>query len=156
IIIVSFHGGAEGSKHQHVPQGTEYFLGENRGDLRQFTHTLIDHGADLIIGHGPHVTRGMELYKNRLIAYSLGNFATYERFNLLGPNGVCPIILVDLKEDGTFISGSIVPVKQIGEGIPVIDPDKKVIGLMQSLSNVDFPKSSPVILDTGAFYSRPD
>ena len=39
----------------HVPNGSETFYGENRGDLRKFTHDVIDSGADLVIGHGPHV-----------------------------------------------------------------------------------------------------
>lgn len=149
IVIVSFHGGAEGSKHQHVPQGTEVFLGENRGNLRLFSHTLIDHGADLILGHGPHVTRGIELYKDRLIAYSLGNFATYSRFNLLGPNGLCPILLVDIDSTGAFRSGQLIPVKQIGEGIPIIDEEKAVIGLVKQLSKTDFPDSKLIIGEDG-------
>ena len=88
IVIVSFHGGAEGSKALHVPYGQETFYGENRGHLREFTHTVIDAGADLVWGHGPHVLRGMEVYKDRLIAYSLGNFATYGRFNTRGQQGL--------------------------------------------------------------------
>jgi len=149
IIIISFHGGAEGSKYQHVAQGTETYLGENRGDLRLFTHTLVDHGADVIIGHGPHVTRGMEIYNNRLIAYSLGNFATYERFNLSGPNGVCPLLQFQIDPSGRFIQGQIIPIKQIGEGIPMLDPSKRVIGILQYLSTADFPETAPTISDDG-------
>jgi len=149
IIIISFHGGAEGSKYQHVAQGTEKYLGENRGNLRLFTHTLIDHGADVILGHGPHVTRGMEIYKNRLIAYSLGNFATYERFNLSGPNGVCPLLTFQIDSSGQFLQGQIIPIKQIGEGIPMVDSSKRVIGILQSLSKADFPDTAPKITDDG-------
>ncbi len=149
IIIISFHGGAEGSKYQHVAQGTETFLGENRGDLRLFTHTLIDHGADVILGHGPHVTRGMEIYKNRLIAYSLGNFATYERFNLSGPNGVCPLLKFQIDASGQFLQGQIIPIQQVGEGIPMLDPAKRVISIMQNLSSQDFPDTAPRITDEG-------
>lgn len=154
IIIVSFHGGAEGSKFQHVPQGTETYLGENRGDLRLFTHSLIDAGADLILGHGPHVTRGLEVYKGRLIAYSLGNFATYSRFNLTGPNGFCPLLLVDINEKGEFIGGEVIPVQQIGEGIPIIDENKRVISIMRNLSKEDFPDSHPIIEDDGKIKAR--
>ncbi|MBI1222420.1 MAG: CapA family protein [Bacteroidetes bacterium] len=154
ITIISFHGGAEGSKFQHVAQGTEKFLGENRGNLRLFTHTLIDHGADLILGHGPHVTRGMEVYKERLIAYSLGNFATYERFNLSGPNGVCPLLLVNLDSSGKFIEGQIIAIRQVGEGIPMLDPSKQVISLIQNLSQSDFPKTYPAISEEGLISPR--
>ena len=45
---------------------------------------MIDAGADAVVGHGPHVLRGVEFYKGRPIFYSLGNFATYRGFNLAG------------------------------------------------------------------------
>jgi poly-gamma-glutamate capsule biosynthesis protein CapA/YwtB (metallophosphatase superfamily) len=59
IVIVSFHGGAEGAQYQHVPKATELFHGENRGNVYKFSHELIDAGADVIFGHGPHVTRAV-------------------------------------------------------------------------------------------------
>lgn len=149
IVLVSFHGGAEGSKYQHVAPGAEKFLGENRGDLRLFTHTLIDHGADVILGHGPHVTRGMEIYKDRIIAYSLGNFATYGRFNLVGPNGLCPILQINTDKDGKFLEGQVIPIKQIGEGIPMYDESFAVIKILQNLSKTDFPTSAPQISNKG-------
>ena len=77
IVIVSFHGGAEGAQYQNVPRKNELFHGENRGDVYKFSHELIDVGADIIFGHGPHVTRAVEVYKERFIAYSMGNFCTY-------------------------------------------------------------------------------
>ena len=77
IVIVSFHGGAEGPEHQHVPRTNEIFHGENRGNVYAFAHSLIDEGADIIFGHGPHVTRAIEVYKDRFIAYSLGNFGAF-------------------------------------------------------------------------------
>ena len=82
IVIVSFHGGAEGTDQQHVPNHTEIFAGEARGNLPAFAHTVIDAGASLVLGHGPHVMRGLEMYKDHLICYSLGNFATYGMFSL--------------------------------------------------------------------------
>ncbi|MGH9820288.1 MAG: CapA family protein, partial [Pyrinomonadaceae bacterium] len=84
IVIVSFHGGAEGEAAQHVPKETEVFVGEKRGDVYAFAHAVIDAGADLVLGHGPHVLRAMEIYKGHLIDYSMGNFATYGMFNLKG------------------------------------------------------------------------
>ena len=76
LVIVSFHGGAEGADAEHIPFTTERYYGEDRGDSVKFSRRMIDAGADLVIGHGPHVPRAMELYRDRLIAYSLGNFAT--------------------------------------------------------------------------------
>jgi len=107
IVIVSFHGGAEGTDHQHVPRETEMFAGEERGNLPLFAHTVIDAGADLVLGHGPHVMRGMEVYKNRLIAYSLGNFCTYGWFQLAGETALTEILEVRLGQDGKFLGGKI-------------------------------------------------
>ena len=102
-MIVGFHGGAEGATHQHVLEGDETFLGEDRGDLRRFTHAAIDAGADLVLGSGPHVVRAMEIYKGKLIAYSLGNFATYGPFNLNAENGLTLVLEAHLAPDGTFL-----------------------------------------------------
>src|SRR6185437_7478210 len=65
LVIVGFHGGAEGATHQHVLEGDETFLSEDRGDLRRFTHAAIDAGADLVLGSGPHVVRAMEIYRGK-------------------------------------------------------------------------------------------
>ena len=67
---------------------------QNRGSVYRFAHEVVDAGADVVFGHGPHVTRALEFYRDRLICYSLGNFATYRRFNLSGPNGIAPIVKV--------------------------------------------------------------
>jgi len=152
IVLISFHGGAEGSKYQHVAKKTEYYLGENRGDLRKFTHSLVDAGADIIFGHGPHVTRGMEIYKDRFIAYSLGNFATYARFNLSGVNGYCPLVQIHTSKSGEFLRGKIIPIEQTGEGHPRVDQDKRAIKKLQQLSTADFPRSELVIKDDGTLW----
>ncbi len=141
IVVVSFHGGAEGSRATRVPHGRETFHGENRGDLRAFTRTVVDAGADLVLGHGPHVLRGMEIYKDRLIAYSLGNFATYGRFNLSGPLGVGVVLEVVMDGEGRFVSGKLLPTKQIERGIAVKDPAGAAIGQVRMLSGEDFPKT---------------
>ena len=154
IIIVSFHGGGEGSGHQHVTKTTEKYLGENRGNVYKFAHAMIDAGADVIFGHGPHVTRAVELYKDRFIAYSLGNFCTYARFNLSGVSGLAPIVKVNIKKDGTFINGKITATIQKGEGGPEIDPDNKVIGVMQTLTAQDFPTGLLVIEDDGTIHKK--
>ena len=88
IVIVSFHGGAEGQDVMHLPFAEEEYYGEPRGDVVKFSRMMVDAGADLILGHGPHVVRAMERYKDRLIAYSLGNFATYYGISVDGVKGV--------------------------------------------------------------------
>lgn len=151
LVIVSFHGGAEGSSASHVPNGREEFHGENRGDLRAFTHAVIDAGADLVLGHGPHVVRGMELYKQRLIAYSMGNFATYGRFNLRGSLGVGMVLEVELRRDGTFARGRILATRQEEKGIPRNDPEGRAIEEVRRLTAEDFPKNGLNIGADGAF-----
>jgi poly-gamma-glutamate capsule biosynthesis protein CapA/YwtB (metallophosphatase superfamily) len=149
LVVVSFHGGAEGARYQRVGEGTEIFLGENRGDLRKFARVVIDAGADLVLGHGPHVVRGMEVYKDRLIAYSLGNFATYGSFNLSGPLGLSLVLEAELGSDGAFIRGRIHPVKQIKPGGPLLDPDAAIIPVIRALSEEDFGARAVVVTDDG-------
>jgi len=103
IVIVSFHGGAE-----VLPFAREIFAGEDRGNVVEFAHAMVDAGADLVLGSGPHVVRPMELYHDRLIAYSLGNFATYYGISVEGIRGIAPILLAQLDEQGRFVSGRIV------------------------------------------------
>jgi hypothetical protein len=149
IVIVSFHGGAEGAQYQHVPRAMEVFHGENRGDVYKFSHTLIDAGADIIFGHGPHVTRGVEVYKKRFIAYSLGNFCTYRGISVTGINGLAPIIKVYTTAKGEFLTGEITPTYQnYGDGVK-IDPERKVVKIIQELSKKDFPESQAAIDSTG-------
>ena len=57
---------------------------------------VVDAGADLVVGHGPHVVRAVERYKDRLIAYSLGNFATYYGISVEGIKGLAPILVATL------------------------------------------------------------
>lgn len=154
IVIVSFHGGAEGRSATHVKPGREIFLGEDRGDLRAFARTVIAAGADLVLGHGPHVPRGMEVVDGRLVAYSLGNFSTYGRFNLSGDLATSLVLEATLDATGRFVSGKILPVHQEGEGIPVVDPTNRAITLIRELDAVDFPDTAPVIADDGTIRPR--
>mgnify|MGYP000847420858 CR=1 FL=1 len=149
IVIVSFHGGAEGAEYQHVTRKEEMSFGESRGNVYDFSHRMIDAGADIVFGHGPHVTRAIEVYRDRFIAYSLGNFCTYGRFNLSGPNGIAPIIKLNVDTAGKFISGRIIPVYQLYFGGVKVDPEKKVIKKIKELTAQDFPESVINISDDG-------
>ncbi len=153
IVIVSFHGGAEGASRQHVPHGVEEFYSEKRGDLRAFSRAVIDAGADLVVGHGPHVLRGMEVYKGRLIAYSLGNFATYGAMNLSGPAGLSMILEARLGFDGAFLGGQIHPAKQVKPGGPKLDPSGEAIQVVRDLSRADFGETAPRIDDDGTIFA---
>jgi poly-gamma-glutamate capsule biosynthesis protein CapA/YwtB (metallophosphatase superfamily) len=142
IVIVSFHGGAEGSSRQHVTRKSETFYGENRGNVYQFSHAVIDAGADVVFGHGPHVTRAIEVYKDRFIAYSLGNFCTHGRFNLTGALGVAPIIKINVDKSGRFLDGKIVSTMQSKKWVGVkIDSNNRALRYIQNLTRTDFPEA---------------
>ena len=154
VVIISFHGGGEGKDHQHVVRGDEVYLGANRGNVYRFAHTVVDAGADVVFGHGPHVTRAVELYEERLICYSLGNFATYRRFNLSGPNGIAPIMKVRTDRKGRFISGEVVPIYQPGEGGPRPDPEGRAVSRLKALTEADFPEQDLVVDSDGILWVR--
>lgn len=149
LVVVSFHGGAEGSGQTRVPQKTEIFFGESRGNLPLFSRTVIDAGADLVLGHGPHVLRGMEIYKDRLIAYSLGNFATYGWFQIMGATAETLVLDVKLDADGKFAGGKIHPFVLVDRGILTKDETKSAISTLRRLSQLDFPTTAPKIADDG-------
>ncbi len=151
LVVVSFHGGAEGTDSQHVPNRTEIFAGEQRGNLPLFSRTVIDAGADLVLGHGPHVLRGMEIYKDRLIAFSMGNFATYGMFSLKAETALTAIFEIKIAADGKFLSGKLHAGKQLGRGGPTLDKSGEAIRKMRELSTADFGTNAPKIADDGTF-----
>ncbi|MFT3838860.1 MAG: CapA family protein [Myxococcaceae bacterium] len=142
LVIVSFHAGGEGAtaaaSAAHVPKAPETWFGESRGDVMQFAHTAIDAGASLVLGHGPHQWRGVELYRGRLIAYSLGNFSTWNTFDTAGPLGVSGVLKVRLASNGAALSAEIVSTALPKPGRPVLDPQKRSLAIVRSLSAADF------------------
>jgi poly-gamma-glutamate capsule biosynthesis protein CapA/YwtB (metallophosphatase superfamily) len=140
IVIVSFHGGAEGQSHTHVPRKHEMFLGQDRGDVYAFARQAIDAGADVVLGHGPHITRAIDMYKGRFIAYSMGNFCTYEKFNIKGISGMAPIFELRVSSKGEFLEGKVVSTRQFGRGGPVIDEEQSVIEEIKRLTAEDVPE----------------
>lgn len=151
VVIVFFHGGAEGNNVENIPFVEEIFFSENRGNVNEMAHRSVDAGADLVIGSGPHVTRAMELYKGKLIAYSLGNFATYGRVSLHGPMGIGPILKINLSKKGDFLGGRIIATKQrhLDSTTPMIDTTRAVIKKIQKLNAKDFPDNALSILNDG-------
>lgn len=138
IVIVSFHGGAEGAKFEHVTRQTEIFYKENRGNVYAFAHAVIDAGADVVLGHGPHVTRAVEVYKNKFIAYSLGNFCTYGMFSLKGPNGIAPLLQIKLNSKGDFLYADVVSVKQDKVRRLTLDQSNAAFEKIKYLTDIDF------------------
>jgi hypothetical protein len=150
LVVIQVHMGGEGADHTHVRPGTEIFFGENRGDPIAFSHAVVDAGADIVIGHSPHVLRAMEFYKGKLIAYSLGNFAGYHALGTGGVVGISGILRVILRRDGSYVSGTLVPAVMIAPGVPRPDPRKQAIGLVSGLSRADFPTTGARIGADGA------
>lgn len=138
IVVVSFHGGAEGRDVTHLPFAEEEYFGEPRGDVVKFSRMMVDAGADLVVGHGPHVVRAMENYRDRLIAYSLGNFATYYGISVDGQKGIAPILMVTLDGEGNFVEGNIHSTIQLRPDGPSIDPEHRALKLIRDLSEEDF------------------
>jgi len=154
LVVVSVHAGAEGTGAQHVPHGPESFYGAARGDSRRFAHAVIDAGACLVIGHGPHVLRGLELYKGHLIAYSLGNFATYGQMSLRAECGITGVLEIDLDTTGKCTGGALHPLVQRSPGIPQPDPKNQAIKLVRALSTADFGKSAVRLSPDGRLQVR--
>ena len=148
VVVVMAHAGAEGSGETHVPRGPETYLGEPRGDSRAFAHAAIDAGADLVAMSGPHVMRGMEAYRSRLIDYSMGNFAGYKVFGLGGVLSTSGVLRVTLNRDGTFVSARLRPTELVGPGDPA--PGGDAIALVSGLSRSDFGASAARVGASGA------
>lgn len=160
FVVVSVHYGAEGPSYVNSPHSDENYFGENRGNMRAFSKIAIDAGADLVMGHGPHVLRGLELYKNKLIVHSLGNFATYSGFLLDPVSRLGAIVDVGLDDNGDFLDGQIISTHQFYERTPSgkrgqirleIDRKKRAAQQIAILTNKDF-EMRPVIRSDGSFF----
>ena len=149
IVVVSAHMGAEGPRALRVRNRREIYYGQNRGNPVRFARLVVDAGADLVLGHGPHVPRALELYKGRLIAYSLGNFIGYRMFSLSGPKGLSLVLEARLDRRGRFLEGRIIPLRVLRPGIPRFDPEGRTITLMRRLTKSDFPRTTLVITRRG-------
>lgn len=149
IVILSLHIGGEGTRFSNLSGNEEIFLGENRGNPIEFAHWAVELGADVVICHGPHVPRAIELFNKKLIAYSLGNFCTNGSFNISGLNGIAPILKLKVDNRGNFVSGFIIPTRQKTKGYPVYDEEIRAIKQIKKLSETDFPNNSIVIENSG-------
>jgi poly-gamma-glutamate capsule biosynthesis protein CapA/YwtB (metallophosphatase superfamily) len=138
VVIVMEHLGGEGDDYRHVRPGEEYFLGQDRGNSIAFTHGVIDAGADLVMGSGPHVLRGFQWYHGHLIAYSLGNFCGYNTLGLDIYTSFSAMLHVTLSATGQFVRGSITPLHLVEPGIPQVDPNNTAISYINTLSHDDF------------------
>jgi poly-gamma-glutamate capsule biosynthesis protein CapA/YwtB (metallophosphatase superfamily) len=153
IVVVYMHAGAEGSSDGHVTGREEYYLGEDRGNAEAFAHMAVDAGASLVLASGPHVLRGMQFYRHRLIAYSLGNFAGYDNFSTEGALGMSVILRVTLSAAGRFEHARIYPIQLTGEGQPV--PGGAAVSFIRQLSAQDFGATAARIRPSGVISAPP-
>lgn len=143
LVVVQVHMGAEGADQTRVRPGTETFFGEDRGDPMAFSRAVIDAGADLVVGHGPHVLRGLEFYRDRLIAYSLGNFAGAGILAYQGALGLGAVLKVSLDAEGNFVEGQLIATHMYDAGLPVVDPQQRGLDLVREVTARDFPDTGP-------------
>jgi poly-gamma-glutamate capsule biosynthesis protein CapA/YwtB (metallophosphatase superfamily) len=154
IVVVAIHAGAEGSDAQHVTGAEEHYLGEDRGNPRKFARMAVRSGADLVLGSGPHVLRGMEIYRDRLIAYSLGNFSGFHNFATSGVLGASAILHVSLDPDGALRAGRVASVRLIEAGRPVPDPSGEGARLIRRLSREDLGRGAVRIGGNGRILGK--
>jgi len=138
VVIVLMHAGAEGADQTHTPTGDQTYLGEDRGDVRAFAHAMVAAGADLVLGSGPHVIRGIERYHARLIAYSLGNFAGWHNFGLGGDLSLSGLLTVRVTQTGRVVGGRWLALQLVSPGVPTVDGSGQSLQLVRSLSADDF------------------
>jgi capsule synthesis protein PGA_cap len=150
VVVVIIHAGAEGAGELHTPYGEEYYLGEDRGNARAFAHSMIDAGASIVLGSGPHVIRGIERYRRHLIAYSLGNFVGYHTLGGGGVLSLSGILQVTLGTDGRVLTGRWFSM-QLQDGLPYPDATNASAQLVAALSGQDFPSDHFNIAANGVF-----
>ena len=147
VVIVLMHAGAEGSDKTHTPKGVERAYGEFRGSPRAFAHAMIDAGASAVLGSGPHVVRGLERYRGRLIAYSLGNFAGWGNFSTSGTLGLSGLLTIRISRAGEVLGGRWLSLRLADSGAPVVDPKDRSGELVRKLSRQDFADPWPIAAD---------
>jgi hypothetical protein len=154
VVVVIVHAGAEGADRAHVPYGEEHAFGEDRGDVRRFAHAVVGAGADVVLGSGPHVLRGLEAYHRRLIAYSLGNFAGDRTLSVAGRSALSGVLHVAVTTDGQFAGGHWWPMRLVRPGLPRLDPTRASAAFVNALSRDDFPRDHVTVNRAGHLRAR--
>jgi hypothetical protein len=149
VVVVLMHAGAEGAGQSRTPDRDEEAFGELRGNPRAFAHTAVDAGADLVLGSGPHVLRGMELYRGRLIAYSLGNLAGWRNFSLRGDSALSGLLRVRVGPRGAFAAGAFTPLVLRGPGVPSRDASGAASRLVTRVGRLDFGPRAVAVSSSG-------
>ena len=109
FIIVNAHWGQE-------------YVHDFNTSQQNVAHSLIDAGADIIIGHHPHIVQGMEIYKNKPIFYSLGNFIFDQYFSTDTQQGLNVAIFLE-KGDNIEVEYNILPIVINNDSQPALSED---------------------------------
>ena len=139
IVIVSFHGGAEGNGAEVLPFAREIFAGEDRGNVVEFAHAMIDAGADIVLGHGPHVVRPMELYQRPAHRLQPGQFRDLLRHQRRRHSRHRAHPAGDARRRRQVRLRAHRADDQIRPAGPSLDPASGVITLLHTLTSTAFP-----------------
>ncbi len=148
-VVVTMHMGAEGARAQRTPNAPERAFGESRGNSVAFARTAVAAGADLVIGHGPHVLRAAEWRDSALVVYSLGNLLTYGPFTNGEPLNRGALACADLEPSGRIAGAWLLPTRQLRPGTLVPDPSARALTLVDSLGRLDFPVTGARVAPDG-------
>lgn len=122
VVIVSLHWGKEYSSFPSQSQ-------------KSIARKVIDWGADMVLGHHPHVLQGIEIYKDKIIAYSLGNFL----FDQKG-NGTDRSIILSCHFRGKVLSSAqIIPLDRVNSYFPMIANGKVKQEILERLRQLSLP-----------------
>ncbi|HEX6371283.1 MAG TPA: CapA family protein [Longimicrobium sp.] len=141
-VVVTMHMGAEGRGRQNTPNAREVFHQEDRGNVVAFARAAVESGADLVIGHGPHVMRAAEWRDGKLVFYSLGNLVTYGPFTMSEPLNRGGIACAVLDRDGAILSAQLRSTVQRLPGLVSVDATHRAAALTDSLGRIDFPSTA--------------
>lgn len=111
FVVVTFHAGAEGPPAIWHNNEDEMFLGENRGNSVAFARAMVDAGADIIVGVGPHVVRAAECYHDKPIIYSLGNFIGIGGLSTKRVSAVSLLLEIAVGQDGKLQQIGLTPLR---------------------------------------------
>ena len=134
VVVVAMHAGAEGEAHIELPEGPETFLGEARGDSREFARAAIAAGADAIVGYGPHVLRAAECIAGRPVFYSIGNFLGIGGLSTANVAGIAAVVQLAFAPNKKLLGSRFVPIYFDSNKFPQVDPAGKAIAFMWHLN----------------------
>ena len=156
LVLVTVHAGSEGESAAGTPENDEYFMNEYRGNIRKFAQFAIDAGASAVFGHGPHVVRPYEIYKDKPIFFSLGNFVGYRSLSTKGKLASSIVAEVRFSPKGKLLGAGIIPLKLDKWGIPTADYSLATLSTLDGLLDKQLEKRPVLELTVRAVNGKLD